>query len=147
MRSIKRKHGAHLGFSGVAVAGAAAKFGEQLAAAAGKLSAECSHVIVHDVARCAVPYTDIDALAQMTTSKAAIVALSTPLRAGLVQLDEGGSPIGLLTPSEYAQVVTPLLFTKAKFMELATAKREPHASELTLLKGSPLNVRLSSGAD
>lgn len=144
---IKRKHGAHLGFSGASVLGAAARFGDQLAAAAPALAAECTHVLVHDAARPSVPYTDIEALTNAASGKATIAALSLPLRAGLVQLDEGGDSIGLLNPADYAQLVTPLMFTKAKFVELAAAKREPHASELSLIKGSPLNVRLSSSQE
>jgi len=144
---IKRKHGAHLGFSGASVLGAAARFGDQIAAAVPALAAECTHVLVHDAARPSVPYTDLEAVTSAASGKATIAALSLPLRAGLVQLDEGGEAIGLLHPAEYAQLVTPLMFTKAKFVELAAAKREPHASELSLIKGSPLNVRLSSSQE
>ena len=147
LEEIKRKHGAHLGFSGASVIGGAPRFGDQIAAAAPALAAECTHVLVHDAARPCVPYTDIEALTSAASGKAAIAALSLPLRAGLVQLDEGGDPVGLLHPGEYAQLVTPLMFTRAKFLELASAKREPHASELSLIKGSPLNVRLSSSQE
>lgn len=145
LEEIRRKHGAHLGFSGVAVVGAPAKFGEQIAAA--KLADDCTHVLIHDAARPAVPYSDIDALLSMASGKASITALSAPLKAGLVQLDEGGVPVGVVNPNEYAQIVLPMLVSKAKFLELAKAKREPHAAELSLLKGSSLNARLSSGAD
>lgn len=144
---IKRKHGAHLGFSGVMLSAAPARFGEQISAAAVKLNAECSHVIVHDAARACVPYTDIEALGTMAGGKAGITCLCVALRAGLAQLDEGGSPVGVVNPSEYVQLVQPMLLSKGKFMELAQAKREPHASELALLKGSPLNIRLNSSGD
>jgi 2-C-methyl-D-erythritol 4-phosphate cytidylyltransferase len=147
LEEVKRKHGAHLGFSGVKVSGAAGKFGDQVAKAAEGLSPECTHILLHDAARPAVPYTDIDALIAAAASKPAINCLSIPMRNGIVQLDEGGTPVGLETPSGFAQLVMPMLITKAKFLELAKAKREPHASELTLLKGSPLNVRLSGGGD
>lgn len=147
LEDVKRKHGAHLGFSGVALAAAAPRFGDQIAAAAAKLSAECSHVLIHDAARPCLPYTDTEALETTASGKAAITCLSVMLRAGLVQLDEGGTPVGVVNPSEYAQLVTPLLLTKAKFLELASAKREPHASEMSLLKASPLNVRLGGAQD
>lgn len=144
---IKRKHGAHLGFSGVALSAAAPRFGEQIAVAAAKLNAECSHVIIHDAARPCVPYTDIDALESAAAGKAAITSLCVAVRSGLVQLDEGGLPVGIVNPNEYAQLVLPMLLTKAKFGELAQGKREPHASEMSLLKASPLNVRIGGAAD
>lgn len=147
VEDVKRKHGGHLGFSGVRLASANAKFGEQVAKAAEGLSPECTHVLLHDAARPAVPYTDIDALLATASAKSPITCLSIPMRNGVVQLDEGGSPVGLETPSGFAQLVMPMLITKAKFLELAKGKREPHASELTLLKGSPLNVRLAGPGD
>jgi len=147
LEDVKKKHGAHLGFSGVKVAGAAPKFGEQIAIAAGKLPAEATHVIVHDAARCLVPYTDLEALMSLATGKAAATALSYPIRNGMAELDEGGNPVGIVESSRFAQLVTPLLLTKQKFLELATAKREPHGSELALLKGSPLNVRIGGAAE
>lgn len=145
LEEVRRKHGAHLGFSGVAVVGAPSRFGEQLAAA--KLPDDTTHVLVHDAARPALPYSDIDALLSTASGKSAVTALSVPLKSGLIQLDEGGTPVGVVNPNDYAQVVLPMLLTKAKFQELAKAKREPHASELTLLKGSSLNARLSGPAD
>lgn len=147
LEEVKKKHGAHLGFSGVKVSGAAAKFGEQLAAAVAKLPAETTHVIVHDAARCIVPYTDLEALMSLASGKAAATALTYPVRNGMVELDEGGNPVGIVESSRFAQVVTPLLLTKAKFMELATAKREPHGAELSLLKASPLNLRVGSATE
>ena len=45
---------------------------------------------------------------------------------------------------EFMQLLTPQVFTKEKFLQLAKSKQEPHASELFLLKGSPLNVRVTS---
>lgn len=147
LEEIKKKHGGHLGFSGVKVASGVPRFGEQIAAAADKLSADCSHVIVHDVARCCVAYTDIDALLATADGKAGITALCMPVRNGMCELDEGGNPVGMVLPSRFSQIVMPLLFTKAKFLELAKAKRDPHASELTLLKGSSLNFRVGGGAD
>ena len=47
--------------------------------------------------------------------------------------------------SEFAQILTPQVFSKEKFAQIAKNKDDLHASELTLLKGSPLNVRISGG--
>lgn len=145
LEEVRRKHGAHLSFSGVSVIGAPARFGEQIAAA--KLPDDATHILIHDAARPALPYTDLEALLATAAGKSSATALSIPVKSGLIQLDEGGAPVGVVNPNDYAQVVLPMLLTKAKFIELAKAKREPHASELTLLKGSSLNVRLSGPAD
>lgn len=147
MEETKRKHAAHLGFSGVGLLSAAGRFPEQLAAASAKLAAECTHILVHDAARPCVPYTDIDALLATSTGKAAITAMSQSVRGNLIELDEGGAPVGVVPGSRYCQLVTPLLLTKKKFLELATAKREPHASELALVPASPLNIRLGGPSD
>lgn len=143
----RRKHGAHLGFSGVQVTGSAPKFSEQIATAASLLTADCSHVLVHDAARPCVPYTDIDALIASAAGKSPITALSQPLRGTLLELDEGDNPVGILPSSHYLNLVMPMLLTRQKLLELAGAKREPHASELNLLSGSALNVRIGSAAD
>ncbi len=147
LEDVKKKHGAHLGFAGVKVAAAAPKFGEQIAVAAQKLAAEATHVLVHDAARCIVPYTDLEALMSLASGKAPATALSYPVRNGMVELDEGGYPVGIVEPNRFAQIVTPLLLTKAKFLELATAKREPHGSELALLKASALNIRVGGASE
>src|SRR6185295_18225014 len=62
IEEAKRKYGGHLSFSGVKVVTAGPRIVDQLAAAAEKISEEATHVIVHDAARPAVPYSDIDDL-------------------------------------------------------------------------------------
>ena len=49
--------------------------------------------------------------------------------------------------NRYVQLLTPQAFTRTKFMEIASSKQDIHASALHLLKGSPLNVRLSGSGD
>jgi 2-C-methyl-D-erythritol 4-phosphate cytidylyltransferase len=142
----KRKYGGHLGFSGVKLLVAGPRWVDQIAAAAEKISAECTHVIVHDAARPAVAYSDIDAV-MGESGKHAAVALVAPLRGALVETDEGGNPLAVHLPDHYVQLLTPQSFAKAKFVELAKAKKEIHASELYLIKGSPLNIRVASGQD
>jgi hypothetical protein len=44
-------------------------------------------------------------------------------------------------------LVTPQVYTRAKFIEMTKSKTEPHASEVTLLKGSPLNIRVGGAGD
>jgi 2-C-methyl-D-erythritol 4-phosphate cytidylyltransferase len=142
----KRKHGGHFGFSGVKVAAAGPRWMDQWIAGAAKLDAEATHVIVHDAARPAVAYSDIDALME-EAEKHPVVSLAAPCRATLVEVDEGGGAMAFHSPANYMQLLTPQVFTKAKFLEITAAKQEPHASQYTLIKGSPLNIRVAGAGD
>jgi 2-C-methyl-D-erythritol 4-phosphate cytidylyltransferase len=119
---------------------------DQLAAAAEKIAPDATHVMVHDAARPAVPYSDIDELMN-AAEKHAIVSLATPSRSTLVEVDEGGNAMAFHPPTRFMNLVTPQVFTKDRFLALASSKTEPHASEVMLLKGSPLNVRLGGAGD
>jgi 2-C-methyl-D-erythritol 4-phosphate cytidylyltransferase len=142
----KRKYGGHLSFSGVKVLSAGPKWIDQLAVAAPKISDESTHVLIHDAARPAVVYSDIEAILE-AAEKHPAVALAAPVRTTLVELDEGGGAVAYHTPNRFMQLLTPQVFTKQKFMEITAAKREPHAAEVTLLKGSPLNLRVGHAGD
>jgi 2-C-methyl-D-erythritol 4-phosphate cytidylyltransferase len=125
MEEARRKYAAHLGFSGVKLIGASAKWADQLAAAAEKISAECSHVIVHDAARPIVPFNDIDAILHAAEEDLKnpkgpakpfkTVALATAVRNPLVSVDEGGDPLAFHLPSEFMQIVTPWVYAKEVF--------------------------------
>jgi 2-C-methyl-D-erythritol 4-phosphate cytidylyltransferase len=144
----KRKHGGHFGFSGVKVVTGGPKWIDQWAAAEAKLSAEATHVIVHDAARPAVPYSDIEALMTAAEeSPAAALALAAPVRAELVELDEGGEPVALHGASRFMQLLTPQAYTVAKFKEIVASRQEVHASQLKLIRGSALNVRVGGAGD
>jgi len=145
MEETKRKFGAHLSFSGVKLLGAGARWLEQ-AAAAKTIAADVTHVILHDAARPIVPYSDIDALMQ-EAQKHEAVALAAPVRTTLVEVDEGGNPMAYHLPRSFMQLLTPQAFTKARFLEMTTSGRELHPSLVTLLKGSPLNIRLGGPGD
>lgn len=142
----RKKYGGHLGLFGVKILTAGPRWIDQVVAAAEKISPDVSHVIVHDAARPAVPYSDIDALME-ESAKAPAVALAAPIRAALVEVDEGGNALAIRSPKEFMQLLTPMVFSAAAFQEMAKKKSEPHASSLRLLKGSPLNVRVGSSAD
>lgn len=146
IEEAKRKYGAHLGFSGVKLVAGGPKWIEQAVAAGKNLSAECTHVILHDAARPLVPFSDIDALMD-EVQKHSAVALTAPLRTPLIELDEGGNPLAYHFPSSFVQLLTPWAFAKAKFTEMAASGHELHASTLTLLKGSPLNMRIGGTGD
>src|SRR5436190_1069584 len=81
----KRKYGGHLSFSGVKVLSAGPKWIDQLAAAAEKIADEATHVIVHDAARPAVVYSDIDAVMEEVAKRPA-VALAAPGRTTPVEV-------------------------------------------------------------
>ncbi len=146
VEEAKRKHGGHFGFSGVKVVGGGPKWIDQCAAAAQKLNDEATHVLVHDAARPAVPYSDIDALME-AAEKHAAVTLAAPLRTALIETDEGNNPLAIHPASRFLQLLTPQVFSRAKFLEIVAAKQEPHASQFSILRGSPLNVRLSGAGD
>jgi len=147
LEEAKRKYGGHLSFSGVKiVASEGPKWVDQLAAGAEKISDSATHVIVHDAARPAVAYTDIDAVIEAAETHKA-VATTAPLRASIIELDEGHNPVAVHASNRYVQMLTPMAFNKARFLELAKAKQEPHASEFFLVKGSPLNVRVGGSGD
>jgi len=141
MEEAKQKFGAHLGFSGVKLISAGPRWIDQIVGAAGTLNPEATHVLLHDAARPAVPYSDIDALME-AAEKHPAVALSTPVRTTLVETDEGGSPVSFHQPTHFSHVLTPQAYLKSVFLEMATKKTEVHPSRMTLLKGSPLNLRI-----
>lgn len=146
MEEAKRKYGGHLGFSGVKLITGGPKWVDQLAAGAEKISPDASHVIVHDAARPATAYSDIDAVME-AGGKHAAVALTAPVRTNLIEVDDGGNAVAYHLSTRFVHLLAPLAFSRAKFMEMAKSKSEPHASELHLVKGSPLNVRVGGSGD
>jgi 2-C-methyl-D-erythritol 4-phosphate cytidylyltransferase len=146
LEETKRRHGAHLSFSGVKLIAGGSKWIDQLAAGAEHLPEGCTHAIVHDAARPAVAYSDIDRLMEEATQHPA-VALASPTRSTLVEVDEGGNAIAYHLPERFMQLLTPQAFTCDRLRAMAASRTELHASELRLLKGSPLNIRLSGSGD
>lgn len=146
IEEAKRKYGGHFGFSGIKIIAGGPKWLDQIAAAKEKISPDATHVVIHDAARPAVAFSDIDALLD-AAEKAQVAALATPLRAGLIETDEGGNAIGLVSPERYHLLVTPIAYARTVFDEMATKKAEPHASLYTLVKGLASNVRLNGAGD
>jgi 2-C-methyl-D-erythritol 4-phosphate cytidylyltransferase len=142
----KRKFGGHFGLSGVKLVGAGVRWMEQVAAASAKIPDDVTHVIVHDAARPVVPYTDLDRLAECAAQNDAVL-LTTPVRATLVEVDGAGHPLHYHTAREFVQLVTPQIFTRARFMKMAETQQEVPASEVTLEKGSPINIRVGGPGD
>ncbi|HWB52627.1 MAG TPA: 2-C-methyl-D-erythritol 4-phosphate cytidylyltransferase [Tepidisphaeraceae bacterium] len=144
----KKKHGAHLSFSGVKVVTGGPRWMDQVVAAKEKISPDVTHVILHDAARPAVPYTDIDALFESAeqTDKSAIV-LTSPVRSSLIEVDPSGNAISYHTAQSFAQLLTPQAIKRERFMQMAESKTEIPAYEVELLKGSPLNIRVGGSGD
>jgi 2-C-methyl-D-erythritol 4-phosphate cytidylyltransferase len=145
LEEARRKYAPHLSFSGVKVLSGGPKWIDQIAAGA-TISDDCTHVLVHDAARPAVPYSDIEAVMEASEKNDA-VALTAPLRNNLVEVDEGKNAIAFHTTSRYMQLLTPQIYSKAKFEQMAKSKQEPHPSEFHLVHGSALNIRITSAAD
>ena len=146
LEESKRKYGPHLSFSGVKLISGGPRWIDQLAAASEKIAPDATHVILHDAARPVVSFYDIDNLIE-SAAKHEAIALSAPVETQLVQVDEGGSPMGYWHPSDFVQLLTPQVYTKEKFAEMARGRDDLPATQLTLLKGSPLNIRIRGGGD
>jgi 2-C-methyl-D-erythritol 4-phosphate cytidylyltransferase len=146
LEDAKKKYSPHLGLFGVRILSGGPKWIDQIAAASGKIAPEATHVILHEAARPAVPYSDIDALMELAEKHEAIT-LASPSRNSLVEVDEGGHALAIHHPARYMQLLTPQCYSKPRFEQLATTKQEPHASQLTILKGSPLNIRIGGSGD
>jgi 2-C-methyl-D-erythritol 4-phosphate cytidylyltransferase len=142
----RKKYGGHLGLFGVKVLTGGPRWIDQIAAAADKIAEGTTHVLVHDAARPAVAYSDIDALIE-SAEEHPVLSLATPLRTPIAEVDDGGHPLAFHTPTQYMQLLTPQCFALAAFKEMAGTKKEPHASAFRLLKGSPLNVRAGGPGD
>jgi len=145
LEEAKRKYGPHLSFSGVKMISGGPKWRDQIAAAAKSLSPEVTHVILHDAARPAVAYSDIDALFE-AAAKSEAVALVAPVRSELVEVDEGGYPMAFHRADEFVELLTPQAFAKETFTKMASGT-ELAAAQYKLLKGSPLNLRIRGGGD
>jgi len=146
VEEAKRKFGGHLGVRGVKLVSAGPKWIDQVAAAGENLSADATHVIIHDAARCAVPFDDLDAIIAAAL-KSPSCCLTAPLRAPLLELDETAAAVALHSQAGFVQMLLPMCLSKSRFQKLVQEKQEPHASEWTLIKGSSLNVRPSGGGE
>ncbi|HNX58338.1 MAG TPA: 2-C-methyl-D-erythritol 4-phosphate cytidylyltransferase, partial [Spirochaetota bacterium] len=134
----------HLSFSGVKVATGGPKWIDQMVAAAEKISPDATHVLVHDAARPALPYIDLEEV-MTQAEKSPAVCLAAPLRAPLFQVDASGAPMAVCPMGDYLQMLAPRAYTKAKFDEIVKAKAEPHGSEYKIVKGSAMNIRFGGG--
>lgn len=134
---IKRKIGSHLMFMGIKLVQGGSTWFDQLADAQKVLSEGVKHVLVHDAARPAVPYGDLDAITAMA-GKHPAVTLSSPLRGLALTAPIVPGP-GKQTADKFALFLTPTLYDRATFDAVVKAKKQPDS--IHLIEGSPLNVR------
>jgi 2-C-methyl-D-erythritol 4-phosphate cytidylyltransferase len=147
VEDAKRRHGAHFSFSGVKVLSGGPRWIDQIAAAGDKILPDVSHVIIHDGARPAVAYTDVDALMEAAeTMKKPAIVLTTPLRAPLLEMHKT-TPKAFHPADSFVHLLTPELFTRQRFIEMATSKTDIPCDQIDTLKGSPLNMRLGGPGD
>jgi 2-C-methyl-D-erythritol 4-phosphate cytidylyltransferase len=142
----KRKFGDHLSFSGAKLIAGLSQWMDQLAAAAEKISADATHIIIHDAARPAVAFTDLDVLLA-EAEKHPVAVMTTPVRGGIVETEESGKPIAIRSGQRFQNIVMPWALRKDKFMEIVETKRDPAAAEMWLVRSSSLNIRVVSPAD
>ena len=135
--AYKQKVGSHLSFIGVKLIVGGQTLAEQMKAAREKLTAEVTHVIVHDAARPAVPYTDLDALFALDPLQP---AAAMGVRVAGMLAEAGALPgLGNRVERSVLQVMTPLRFTRSTYDAVCEAGALP--SEFYLISASPLNVR------
>jgi 2-C-methyl-D-erythritol 4-phosphate cytidylyltransferase len=146
LEEAKRKYGPHLSFSGVKLIPGGPKWSDQIAAASQRLSPEATHVIVHDGARPLVPYSDIDTVIDAALNEA-VVMLSSPVRSELIQIDDSGNPLHRWRADEFVHLMTPQAFTKERFVAMAAPGEHLSLSQVKLIKGSPLNLRIRGAGD
>ena len=146
VEKVKGSYGPHLSFSGVKLATGGPRWADQVAAAGPLVAAEATHVVLHDAARPAVPFGDVDAVLSAAASHPA-VSLATPVRTAVVETDDGGQPMAVTLPPNRLHLLTPQAFDRATFDDMVRTRADPHPSKLTLVPGSPLNVRVGGPAD
>ena len=146
LEEAKRKYAPHLTFSGVKVYAGGPRWMDQVAAAKDRIVPEATHVILHDAARPAVPYSDVDAIMEAAERHDAVV-LAAPSRTPLIEVDEGCNALAIHPIIRFMQLLTPQCYSRKKFDELASAKQEAHPSQLHIVKGSSLNIRVGGAGD
>jgi 2-C-methyl-D-erythritol 4-phosphate cytidylyltransferase len=82
-----------------------------------------------------------------SASKHDAVLLTASVRTTLVEVDEGGNAMAFHLAPHFMHLLTPQVFSKAKFAEMAASGKEIHPSQTTILRGSGLNVRLGGPGD
>ena len=119
----------------------------QIKALAGKLTDEITHVLVHDAARPAVAYSDLDSLFEaLGVHPDAPCALAAHLECGLVETDGTGAAIGYRPADAFRLLLWPRIYPRRDLPELGEG-REPPADRLRLIPGLGNNIRCNRAGD
>lgn len=145
--AAKQKFGSHLMIMGFKAATGGPALRDQLKAAAEKLPADVTHIIIHDAARVAVSAIDVEKLLAAAVDHDAVV-LVAPISAGtMVRLDESDT-LSDPTPSRsWRQLATPQVYARKTFDELVAKGMDAVLSRVTPIESSPLNLRVDTAGD
>lgn len=138
--AAKQKFGAHLGFSGVKLVTGGASWFDQVSAVAGKLDGDSTHILLHDAARPAVSYIDLEALLD-AAPKHPCVGLAIAHRGIPLDAPAVPGPAKIVSHRTH-ELVTPMAFDKKTFSEVAHSKQWP--ASIQVMESSPLNARCGS---
>jgi len=142
----REKFGTHLMVLGIKAATGGPGFRDQLTAAREQLPTEITHVIVHDAARPAVSFVDLEKMLELVEQHDAI-ALATRIDGRVATLDETGRIESLAGSGSVRRLVFPMVFTKKMFDELVAKGFDSILSRLFLLESSTFNVRANNASD
>lgn len=143
----RRKFSGHLSFTGVETAEPADGWIGQIQSMIKRLSPEATHVLVHDAARPAVAYSDLDALvAAVAEATQKMHALSASIGADLGETDAAGGILAYHSAEAYRLLVWPRAFPVAALDQLV-AGSVPGSGEVRAVGGLPLNIRCDGPAD
>ena len=114
----------------------------------GRRSPDCTHVIVHDAARPAVPYLRHRGRSWKPPKSSDAVTLRRPSARRWSEVDEGGNPMAYHLPGQFMNLLTPQAFTETNSWKWPGARREIHPSQVTSDQGLvPQRPRSAAPAD
>lgn len=143
----RRKFAGHLSFTGVEIAEPADGWMGQIESMIERLSPEATHVLVHDAARPAVAYSDIDALvAAVAEAPGKMHSLSAPIGADLGETDAAGGILAYHPADSFRMLVWPRAFPVSALDQLV-AGSVPGSGDVRAVAGLPLNVRCDAPGD
>ena len=144
---LKQRFGGHLSFSGVKLGEPADAWHGQIASLAARVGEGITHVLVHDAARPALAFSDVDALLEAAGHHPGRpIGLAAHVESGLVEVDGQGHAVGYRPAEAFRLLLWPRLYPKELLADLSQG-REPPAERLHLVPGLSQNVRCSHPSD
>jgi len=103
-------------------------------------------VILHDAARPAVAFGDIDAIIEEAEKHPAVV-LAAQLRGELAELGGDGLPMAIRPAVSFLQLLTPWVMKRGVLAAAIKNQALPTGADLTILRAAPQNIRVGSAGD